>query len=252
MRRYRKHPGILLLAATTLFLNCSAEKVVNPTQKPSWGEVTRYHLEVPEPSSLLWDANRGCFWTVSDNTGRVYSISKTGVVLDSLGWEGEDLEAIAIDPIDSTFYVVEERPGVINLLSRSGELITSVQVEGMDLSGNQGIEGISFSSDGERLFVLKEKDPGLLIELDRSFQLVEDSRLRFADDYSDLFCLDSGDTLLVLSDESTSISTILSDGTLIEELTLKSITNPEGFALVDDTLYVVTDETRNLVLFVKK
>lgn len=243
---------LALLLTVVLFVQCRSEDQQANAKSTVWHEVGRHHLAVPEPSSLLWDAGRGWFWTVSDQTGRIYALSKRGVLLDSLTWEGVDLEAITIDPTDSTFYVVEEQPGVIDHLDTDGRLLNSFSVEGMDLASNHGLEGIAWSADGQRLFAVREQEPGTLLELNRDGEVLLDQRLRFAPDYSDLACPGGGDTLLVLSDQGECLASILTDGTVLELETLPDISNPEGFAIVEDTLYVVSDANRNLVLYVRE
>ncbi|MCB2199047.1 SdiA-regulated domain-containing protein [bacterium] len=247
----------LLVSGISLLLLCCGSGNGDPV-KPgpvdstyTWVQIEEYDLTIPEPSGLVYDEARERFWIVSDNTGQLHALSKKGIVLQTLPWVGADLEAITIDPQDGSFYVTEERTAAVYHLDADGHYLNTFQFDSLIYGGNHGFEGISYRPDQDCLYLLKESDPGLLLRVDMDGTIQEEMELGFASDYSDLTSL-GGDSLLVLSDEDESVTLIIEDGTILSAHDLEKISSPEGLALVHDTLYVVTDNSANLALYVRQ
>ena len=55
-----------------------------------------YTLTVLEPSDLAFDKLNNVLYTVSDNDGKVYKLSTTGTVLQTLAYAGADLEGVCM------------------------------------------------------------------------------------------------------------------------------------------------------------
>ncbi len=52
---------------------------------------------------------------------------------------------------------------------------------------NKGLEGITYNPQNNSFFVVNEKKPGLLLEIDSKGKTINKNELKFASDYSGLF-----------------------------------------------------------------
>lgn len=134
---------------------------------------------------------------------------------------------------------------------------------GIDLNGNKGFEGLSYDAAGDRLFIVKERDPrqlyevkGVAASLAGPLQLAIVDRTAwiddqvFATDLSDIhFDAETGH-LILLSDESHLAMELDGEGRMVSYRSFNSITSdvqhsaphPEGVTLDSDgTLYVVSE-----------
>lgn len=226
------------LAALLLF-SCYSEAET----AASWTLVREVPVQVIEPSGLCLDPQTGEFWTVSDETGLVHRIDSEGRVTRTLAWSGDDLEGICLDPRDGSLWIAAERDGQAIHLSRTGTELERHTLEPATGQGNSGLEGIACDRDG-LLFLLKEKDPGLLFLWEPATGRLETRELDFARDYSGL-CLDEErGGLWVLSDESRSL-TLLREGQapLSYELGLERL---EGVAVYGDRAWLISDSRQTL------
>ncbi len=137
-----------------------------------------------EPSGLSVARDGRSLWTVSDDTRRIFRISLDGEILEAgPKIEARGFEGIAAHPgRDLLLAVQEEANRILELDADSGRCLRSVELA--DLEGfealapsfggdaNDGLEGIAFVAGGSRLFVLKELDPVLLIELDPGLERI--------------------------------------------------------------------------------
>jgi len=134
---------------------------------------------------------------------------------------------------------------------------------GIDRNGNKGFEGLSYDAAGDRLFIVKERDPrqlyevrGLAASLDGPMQLAIDDRTAWIDDQ--VFATDLSDIhfdagtghLILLSDESRLAMELDGNGRMVSYRSFNALTSdmphsaphPEGVTLDDDgTLYVVSE-----------
>lgn len=180
---------------------CSPRAKSGPGDSSYQMQVTaRYSLAVPEPSDLCWHIDQNYLWTVSDQTNRVYLISRQGEVIKMLDWQGDDLEGIALRLSDTTLWVAEERLRDIVQLDTIGHELARFH---LDLTGaaNSGLEGICISADGV-FFVLNEKNPGLLVKLNSDFSINRKIALDKALDYSGITYDPMLDCFWIISDES--------------------------------------------------
>ncbi|MBD3170297.1 MAG: hypothetical protein GF307_12500, partial [candidate division Zixibacteria bacterium] len=168
-------------------------------------------LAVPEPSGLALDIEDGYLWTVSDETNRVYRLTTTGQITDSLSYRGADLEGVTVSTRDSTIWIVEERSREIVHLDRSGNELGRISLD-TESNGNNGLEGISFDPGTGRFFIVNEKEPRLLIELDEQLSVIGQYALNFSADVSGL-CYDvSNNCLWIVSDQSRLLAKCRRDG----------------------------------------
>ena len=171
-------------------------------------------LNIPEPSGLAFSPNQDELYTVSDRNGAVYRISITGEILEKLPFRGDDLEGIDVDRTNGDIWLVEERKQNIIHLDHAGNLIKKISDVHVKTKGNAGFEGIAIH--GEMLYLLVEKDPGLLITYNHGSGEVSKYPLSFAKDYSGIDYDTSDNTLWIVSHESHTLNHCRTDGSLIK------------------------------------
>ncbi|MEM7443029.1 MAG: SdiA-regulated domain-containing protein [Pseudomonadota bacterium] len=182
-----------------------------------------------EPSGLAQCHDKNGFWTVSDDTEKVFQISMGGKVRSkrSIPLPDKGLEGITIDPAGTFLFAVREESNEIIKLDIAQLSVVSRHTLS-DMTGydavaphfangneNKGLEGVAWNSDADTIVVLKEGEPGLLIEIDADLTGILghaalddfDGFTRFAKagervDYSDI-CYDSSRGLYwVVSDKA--------------------------------------------------
>lgn len=172
-----------------------------------------YPLNIREPSGLSFSVTGDALYVVSDKTGGIYRIDFKGEVLDKLPFHGHDLEGIEVDKTNGDIWVVEERKQNILHLSKTGELIETISDIKAETKYNSGLEGIA--KNGDILYLLIEKDPGLLIVYNISSKNQDHHKLDFAKDYSGIDYDATDNTLWIVSDESKTLNHCTIEGKLI-------------------------------------
>ncbi|MCP4553286.1 MAG: hypothetical protein GY834_14880 [Bacteroidetes bacterium] len=208
-----------------------------------------YALDINELSGLAI-ANSNILYTVSDNTNKIYKISSSGKILSSFSFTGEDLEGIALNPIDNTIYVVEERKREILQFDNLGNHIRTINVSIEKNDINSGLEGICINPLNNHIFVLNEKSPGKLIELNSSGIEIKSTDLNFASDYSGLCINPNGKEIWIISDESRKIYKCDTTGNLIKAFSV-NIAEIEGISIdfTKEKIYIVSDSYKKLYQF---
>ncbi len=203
-----------------------------------------YKMSIYEPSGLSFTANGKDFFTVSDR-GMIYKISQKGETIKQLIYEGEDFEGVTVDNINYQIYIVKERSGELVKLDYSGNKINTYNIIGE--SGNSGLEGVSYDSDNDVFYLLKEKDEGLLIKYSISKGKLSETRLQFASDYSGIYFNSSTSSLWIVSQESKTLTKCTTEGIKIKSYKLP-ISGIEGVVVNDEETiaYVVSDPNNKL------
>lgn len=207
--------------------------------------IAEYKLKVTEPSGLALTGNGKFLWTVSDQTSAAYMISLDGKIISSIKINAPDLEGIAVVN-DTTVAVVSEVTGEIIFMSYGGKELKRIKTNFAN-KDNTGLEGIAFNKLSKHIFVLKEKNPGLLIEYNNKQKQIRQTELKFADDYTSLDFTNETKEFWLTSDESKSIIRCSFDGKMKESYKMK-ITQMEGIAvdLKTKKIYVVSDAEEKL------
>ena len=132
-----------------------------------------------EPSGLTLGRDGDGLWTVSDDTARVFRLSLEGELDQDRSFDVPEtgLEGITIDPSGKYLFTVREESNEIFKLDIAGQDVADRRLL-KDMDGydpishffendpeNKGLEGITWNSHSDTLFVLKEGHPGLLIEI---------------------------------------------------------------------------------------
>jgi len=205
-------------------------------------------LRVPEPSGLYFDLKSNSLWTVSDENSTVYNIDIEGNFLHSFEVNGQDLEGITMVD-DSTIVTILERERVVVFLNTNGDELKrfSINLKGKP---NKGLEGITFNTINMRLYIISEKEPGILLEVDTTGTEMGRIELDYASDYSGLDYVKSKDELWIISDESESILKCSNDGLLLEKFKI-NIEQVEGIAIDEENclLYLISDPLEKLYIY---
>lgn len=243
---------ILYLALMMLLLiniSCSLgeDSITEPEEQYSLVLESEMALNIAEPSGLTYDSNTNSLWTVNDPpNNKIYNIDLNGELLQILSYVGDDLEGIAYDISSNTLWVAEEGTSEIVNISLQGEELQRVELSISDYYGGTGLEGLCIGDSGE-FYLLKERNPGIFIELSQDFLTLTETELSFADDYSGI-CYDSvREGFWIVSDESEMLYLWDSVNGVREQFTL-NFPKAEGIVFLSEsqTFYIVSDSEEKL------
>ncbi len=212
--------------------------------------VADYDLPILEPSGLCISIHNNELLTVSDKTNKIYRISISGELIDSVNYTGEDLEGVFQNVKDSSIWVAEEELREIVHIDVKGNEIERFKVTVPENKLNNGLEGIAFNTNNKHFYILNEKNPGLLVEWTAELGIINQIKLSFAKDYSGIFYDFIEDKLWIVSDESKTITKCDLKGNKI--ITYKTkIKKGEGLVVdsKNNLAYVVCDSNSKLYVF---
>ena len=238
-----------------------------------------------EPSGVALASDGDLLWVVCDETRALFGLSLEGRLERSIRIAEKGLEGITLAPGGQSALVVEEKDNeVLEIELRSGKELRRQRLEAIEGfeaiaehfrsdGRNKGLEGISINAATGSIVVMKERDPGLLIEissdlsrilgvqaLDHHSGFVVAGQPSQAIDFSDL-CYDiSRDQFWILSDQARRLflydwrshrvvhSAPLAYG---HKGHYREVSKPEGIAIDPERrrLYVVSDDEARLYVF---
>jgi len=244
-------------------------------------------LGLNEPSGLTLNRDGSALYTVSDDTKAIFRLDLQGTVSvsDSFFIGLDNLEGIAIRSDDSELLVVQEESNsvvVVDLNSRKERYrrplsamtnFDTIAHHFPDPPDNNGLEGITVNTRNDHVVVVKEHQPGLLIELDSSLTTILSTRVLQPSqgfihpeleaeklDFSGLSYDSSSDSYWIVSDKGRCLFQYDWTGdTVLQRLNLtissgdkpKRIRKPEGIAFDPGRkrMYVVSDRDADLYVF---
>ena len=237
---------LVLTVISTFVLICCKEK--SQPLKDTLSYRGAYAISVPEPSGLDLTYEEDGFWTVSDETSTIYKLDGDGNVVRTLKIEGIDFEGVTV--IDETrLAIVLERQREMVIVDTSGNELTRV---GLPFKGeeNSGLEGITYNPNNGHFYILNEKKPSLLIELNKELEVVKVDTLKLTKDISGIYLDVENKVLWILSDEDQLIIKTDLNGNLIDKINI-SIVQPEGITIDKQgkRLYIVSDNRETLYVY---
>ena len=239
-------PKLFFILITTILISFCKENE-HPAENPI-SYIGAYAISVPEPSGLDLTYEENGFWTVSDETSTVYKLDNEGNVVNTIKADGFDFEGITVID-ETTIAIVLERSREIVILDTSGTELKRIK---LNLEGelNSGIEGITYNPKNGHYFVVNEKKPSLLLELDDKFEILHIDTLKFSKDVSGIYYDEANNVLWILSDENQLIVKTDLNGNLIEKTNI-TIVQPEGITIDKEgkRLYIVSDNKETLYVF---
>jgi uncharacterized protein YjiK len=206
-------------------------------------------LPFAEPSGVAWSDDLESMWVVSGGDQHIYRLDANGTVTQRLPFIGTDLEGIAFDETDSTLLVVDEALKEIFHLDLNGSLLMQKKLSYDTKKKNKGPEGITIGSE-HRIYIVNERKPSVLLQLDSHYMIQQTTPLTFALDYSDITYDKSSDTFFILSDESRAFFAWTRRQGVICTYKLPNDKN-EGIAFdrKRNIFYIVNDNTSKLYFF---
>ena len=243
---------VFLLSILVFSSSCEHDKLETETNQTITDSrlefISKHKLIVPEPSGLTISLDGKFLWTVSDETSTLYKISFNGECLDSIKLDGIDMEGVTNFGANE-FCIITERDRGLLFLDSTKTVKKRIL---LDLNGNlnMGIEGVTYSPKNKHLYILNEKKPTLLLELDENYSIINKHILDYATDFSGLNYDEGHDLLWMISDENKSIFKTDLTGKLLDTFKL-DIPQIEGIAIDFQTnlIYIVSDITECLYVF---
>ena len=239
---------IFFYAVIIIFYSCT-EKEANNILKDSLELIASYNINVKEPSGLTIDKSGTVLYTVSDNTGKIYKLSTDGILLKIYDFQGDDLEGVSVYKNNKLLLAEERMKQVVEYnLTTLSSIRHSIDYENNE--ANSGIEGLTYKENDGTTFILNEKNQGKLIRLRADFSVIAEYNLNFASDYSGVFYDSTTNNLWILSDQNKTLNKCTLMGALIEKYSV-NINQPEGIAISDDKIFIVSDAESKLYVYRK-
>ncbi len=229
-------------------------------------------IGLTEPSGLAVAPDGSGIWIVSDESRAVFKLDADREISAFLVQDDRmrDLEGVAADASQERLLMVSERTSSIVVVSLgSPHSVDAVDVSAMATSGelggaledpDDGLEGIALEPETGAIFILKERNPRLLIEVASSLDRIVstrnlDSVLPDDEDVSGLTVDPLRNGLWIVSDVGKSVHFLPDQETTAVTFELfwrdgerkHPLDNAEGVALSPDgnSLFVVSDDGRN-------
>ncbi len=231
----------------TILLSCSKDQDI--IQADELELIESFRIDVSEPSGLAIDNSGTILYTVSDNTNKIYKLSTTGNIIQTYNYVGNDLEGVSTFTGNKLILAEERTKEIVEFDMSSGSFVKH-KITYENNNANSGLEGVAYNSNDGTIFILNEKDPGLLMRLRVNFTIISTDELSFASDYSGIFHDSTLNKLWIVSDQNKTINKCTLSGELIESYST-SITKLEGIVVTNDKIYVVSDAAEKLYIFKK-
>jgi len=205
-------------------------------------------LSISEPSGIT--IFNGNLYIASDENGIIYRTNLEGEILQKIKTSFSDLEGISYNPISKNLLLVDESKRHLITLNFDGTFIEKVKVKGKQEHKNSGLEGVTFDTSKNKIYVLNEKSPKQLLELNLKGEIKNKFELDFSKDVSGICYDENEDKFWVISDESKAIYQISKKGKLRNKYKV-SIEKMEGIVIYRSKIYVVSDSLNKLFIFEK-
>lgn len=207
--------------------------------------IAKYHLDIPEPSDLCITQDGKGLFVVSDN-GLLYKTDLNGQVVQKSTFTAYDLEGVYAD--SAYVYAVDERTRKVHFLNVASLTREKVVEVPYMASRNKGYESIGYNPVRKTFFLISEKDPTTIFELDASWRVQNEVELTKVSDVS-AACFYNG-LVYILSDEDHTILECDAHTYDVKRKFWLPIINPEGLAFDPaGNMYVVSDDRAILYHF---
>ncbi len=254
MRRFESerkfdYAGVLILfwLFSILLSGCDDSETSHST---AWTEHGYRLLTIQEPSGLAYDSTRHSLWVVDDSDASVSEMTTEGTVIRTLDYEGDDPEGIAIHPDGQSLFVVEEHAGDIVQIDTTGAVLHQFHLTEYESGTNRGFEGITYYPPEDRLYLVREADPVIVVVMDMNGAIRNRIPVDFAPDLSGITYDPSTDEFLMLSDEAEKVYHMTPSGDLLFDWSI-DIDKAEGITIHGDTLYIVSDSESTMYVFTR-
>jgi len=239
---------LLIIFSLGLIISCDNDDV-SDIPKDKLELIATYNIDVLEPSGLAINNSGNTLYTVSDNTAQVFKLSTKGEVIKTFNYVGQDLEGVSTFK-DNKLLLAEERTKEIVEFDMQTGIYSKHEIDYDNNSSNSGMEGITYNINDNSIYILNEKDPGKLIKLRSDYTVMAEYDLNFASDYSGIYYENSTNNLWIISDQYSTLNKCTLTGDLIESYPIR-ITQPEGIAIANEKVYIISDAEEKLYIYNK-
>jgi uncharacterized protein YjiK len=207
-------------------------------------------INVKEPSALSFNINKTGFLTVGDSDSTIHELDFNGKTVKTIKTKASDLEGIVAHPDLNGYCFAEERIKKISCFDQNGTLIKSKSIP-FATAFNLGFEGITYNSRNKHFYVVNEKKPTAVIELDSELNLIKSTTITNAIDLSDIFYDEKDDQFYILSHESKKIIVTDVNFNQIKSYGIPTIVQAEGLVVdkENNKIYVVSDDDSIMTTF---
>ncbi len=242
-----------ILLIPLLLFNCkNNDQIVEDPffELPLFVLINKQSIDIEEPSGLDLALDNKSLWTVSDKHSKIYQLDLTGKILKEIIIPDRiNLEGITLDSDGNTFWLVQESLGRLLQIDILGNEIQSLDISDVR-SDSDGLEGITINSTNNHIFLLKEKNPSVLIELNTVFETIMFKRIYSALDYSGMDYNEIEDELWIVSDQEKKVYRCDLNGTVLSSYPI-DVKKAEGIAFDSENnlIYIVSDSVDSLYVY---
>lgn len=247
----RKVTALILLIMLIILLNCSKQEMGgkgNDTPEEILQPIIAYNLNISEPSGIAYNSVSDLFMIVSDNRHEIFLVDSTGNIKSTILTSSSDMEGITLSPNCDTLFIVEETSKMVVAYNSSGIQLFSFLVD-VATNSDHALEGIARNTLNQRLIILNEKLPCLLLEYENSKEIWR-KEINYSSDISDISFDEENKCWWIVSDESQKIFKLNMDMDIISEWRIP-VNQAEGIAIVRDKIYIISDAENKMYIFSK-
>lgn len=236
----------LLGLSLILLLNCNNNRI----NSEQFQMLNTYDLDIPDLSGLCFVEDNNSLYTISDSKKMAYRISVTGQIIEEYKLTCSDPEGICFIPDKNEFVVVDESDYTLYFYDTAFNKKYSKKLKIKNTIQNKGLEGICFNPHNNRIYLLNEKSPGLMIEYNPDTHDYKTIPISFSIDNTGIAFEPIENRFYVTSHESEQIVICNEQGRKIESFSM-DITKLEGIALKPDQrhAYLVSDADKKLFVY---
>ena len=248
IQKFSKISSSLFLIGVFL-ISCKPDIVKGQNQQEELELISIFNLDIPEPSGLTVSKDEDQLYIVSDDTGNIYQTTLNGAVITEIPLGLKDLEGITFNSELDQFYVVSEKLRKVYTLDLIGNEIGSFKISGKQKEKNSGLEGICYREDNQHLYLVNEKHPKRVLEIDLENNRIESYKISFAKDISGIDFDPNSKTFWIVSDESRKVYQTNEYFEIIQSYSIP-VKKAEGIAISKKGLiYIVSDAMETLSVF---
>jgi uncharacterized protein YjiK len=134
--------------------------------------IRKLKLPIAEPSDICFSPN--ATFIIPSDDGKLYEIDSNGMIIKKSEQCGFDLEACCF--VYEFIYVGDESYRTIYQLNANNLIVNNKYTIAYNAGRNKGIEGICY--DGASLYAVTEKDPPLLLQLDKECKIINSLNMK--------------------------------------------------------------------------
>ncbi len=207
-------------------------------------------INIPEPSGLSFSMDQQSLWSVSDQNGMAYSLSFDGKILSQIKTGGKDLEGIVSHDDLNGACLVEERAREIVCYDQSWKVLKRKKIAFKGAS-NSGFEGITYNPSNRHFYIVNEKSPAVIIELNNDLEMLQTYKFDKALDLSDIFFDNHQQKFWIISHESQAVFETDLNFQIINQFMIPEVVQGEGISVdsINRRIFIVSDKDSKFFTF---